>query len=512
MVCCMPDLPGYIRLFSCVEKGFAPARLRAEPSVLPPKPRGKRTLSEEREIVTMDKFKHDLLLRIVKLADALLLTVPFACCWYWYYASRISAPFYAKGNWLMIALYFVLYVMFGRVYDAFLMSMNRISEIVYSQTLAAMVSDGIMYIVIWLLTKHLPNVLPGLMAIAAQVLLSAFWAVNAHRWYFRTFPPQATAIIYDERRGILKLIDEYGLNGKYNVQCTASARECLLDMKMLAGMTVVFLSGVRSHDRNVIIKYCVANGIRVFVIPRIGDTIMSGAHPMHMFHLPMLCVQRYAAPPEYLFIKRALDIFLAGTALILLSPIFIATAFIIKAADGGPVFYRQCRLTKDGRKFFVLKFRSMQVDAEKDGIARLSTGSKDDRITPVGRFIRRYRVDELPQLLCILSGDMSIVGPRPERPEIAAEYEKDLPEFALRLQVKAGLTGYAQVYGKYNTTPYDKLQMDLMYIAHPSIIEDLKIMFATVKILFLPESSEGVAEGQTTAAGQARTELSERFL
>ena len=146
-----------------------------------------------------------------------------------------------------------------------------------------------------------------------------------------------------------------------------------------------------------------------------------------------------------------------------------------------------------------MKFRSMRVDAEKDGVARLSTGDKDDRITPVGHVIRKFRIDELPQLINILKGDLSICGPRPERPEIAAQYCEDIPEFALRLQAKAGLTGYAQVYGKYNTTPYDKLQMDLMYIAHPSIIEDIKIMLATVKILFVPESTEGISEGQTTA-------------
>ena len=177
----------------------------------------------------------------------------------------------------------------------------------------------------------------------------------------------------------------------------------------------------------------------------------------------------------------------------------IAVSIAIKAYDGGPVFYKQCRLTKDGKTFMVHKFRSMKVDAEKDGVARLSTGDKDDRVTPIGHFIRKVRLDELPQLLDILKGDMSIVGPRPERPEIAAQYEKELPEFALRLQAKAGLTGYAQVYGKYNTTPYDKLQMDLMYIAKPSFIEDLRIIFATIKILFMPESTEGISEGQTTA-------------
>lgn len=242
------------------------------------------------------------------------------------------------------------------------------------------------------------------------------------------------------------------------------------------------------------------------MIPRLGDVIMSGAHHMHMFHLPMLRVGRYMAQPEYLFIKRVSDIVISLIALVVLSPIFLVTSIAIKLTDHGPVFYKQVRLTKDGKEFKILKFRSMRVDAEKDGVARLSTGDKDDRITPVGKVIRACRIDELPQLINILRGELSIVGPRPERPEIAAQYCKEMPEFALRLQAKAGLTGYAQVYGKYNSTPYDKLMMDLMYIAHPGIAEDFKIMLATVKILFLPESTEGVAEGSTTAMGQGEAE------
>ena len=177
----------------------------------------------------------------------------------------------------------------------------------------------------------------------------------------------------------------------------------------------------------------------------------------------------------------------------------IVTAIAIKATDHGPVLYRQTRLTKDGKEFQILKFRSMWVDAEKNGGPRLSAGKADPRITPVGRFIRTVRIDELPQLLNIIKGEMSIVGPRPERPEIAAEYEKILPEFALRLQVPAGLTGYAQVYGKYNTPPNEKLQMDLLYISHASLWEDVQIIIATVKTLFTKESTEGIPEGQSTA-------------
>ena len=447
----------------------------------------------------MTRFKHDLILRIIKTLDAVLMTVPFALCWYSYYAKHIASPFYAKGDYLVVALFFVLFIIFGRVYDAFLMSMQRISEIVYAQFLAAAVSDFIMYIVIWLLSKHLPNILPGVAALIGQVILAAVWAYNAHHAYFKIFPPQATAVIYDTRQGTGKLIGKYGLDSKYKVVLTATADECIANLAMLDGVSTVFMSGIHSHDRNVILKYCVENNIGTFVIPRIGDTIMSGAYPMHMFHLPMLKVGRYHPQPEYLFIKRLLDIVISAVALVVLSPIFLITAIVIKATDHGPVFYKQIRLTKDGKEFGILKFRSMRVDAEKDGVARLSSGDHDDRITPVGKVIRACRIDELPQLLNILRGELSIVGPRPERPEIAAQYCEEMPEFSLRLQAKAGLTGYAQIYGKYNTTPYDKLVMDLMYIAHPSIVEDLKIMFATVKILFMPESTEGVSEGQTTA-------------
>ena len=447
----------------------------------------------------MTRFKHDLILRIIKIMDAVLMTVPFALCWYLYYAKHIASPFYAKGDYLVVALFFVLFVIFGRVYDAFLMSMQRISEIVYAQFLAAAVSDFIMYIVIWLLSKHLPNILPGVAALIGQVVLAAVWAYNAHHAYFKIFPPQATAVIYDTRHGMEKLIGKYGLDTKYKVVLTATADECIANLAMLDGVSTVFMSGIHSHDRNVILKYCVENNIGIFVIPRIGDTIMSGAYPMHMFHLPMLKVGRYHPQPEYLFIKRLLDIVISAVALVVLSPIFLVTAIAIKVTDHGPVFYKQIRLTKDGKEFGILKFRSMRVDAEKDGVARLSSGEHDDRITPVGRVIRACRIDELPQLLNILKGELSIVGPRPERPEIAAQYCEEMPEFSLRLQAKAGLTGYAQIYGKYNTTPYDKLVMDLMYIAHPSIVEDLKIMFATVKILFMPESTEGISEGQTTA-------------
>lgn len=447
-------------------------------------------------------------LRFIKLINPVIMTIPFVVCWMLYYQEKMwTQPFYRRGNWLMALLYILVYMVYGHIYDAFLVSLVRISELIYSQCLSAFITDAIMYIISWLLIRHLPAVWPLLLVLGAQILISAIWSTIVHQWYFNSFEAKQTVVVYDNREGVEQLLEEYGLDKKFHVKKVINTAECMQEkLENLSDTDVIFLCGVHSHERNVILKYCIANHISVYVIPRIGDVLMSGAKRMHMLHLPILMVERYNPRIEYLFIKRLFDVLLSGIALILLSPIFLITAIAVKVTDGGPVFYRQTRLTKDGKKFDVLKFRSMRIDAEKDGVARLSTGDKDDRITKVGHIIRKVRIDELPQLINILKGDMTIVGPRPERPEIAAQYEEILPEFALRLQVKAGLTGYAQVYGKYNTTPYDKLQMDLMYISKPSLLEDLRIIFATIKILFVPESTEGVEEGRNTAMEKQRVD------
>lgn len=443
-------------------------------------------------------FIREFLLRLLKLFNVVLITIPFAWGWFNYYAQHMALPFYDRGNWVVVALYAVLYMIFGRVYGGFWISLNRISESVYSQALAVMMTSGIMYVVTFLLERQLPNIWPVIAAFPVQLVLSGLWSMAAHVAYYILFPATKTIIVYDERQGMEKLIQDYGFEKKFTVIKTLTVEQCIANIDLLHNAQTVFVSGVHSHERNIILKYCVEHGIMMYLVPRIGDVLMSGAQQMHMFHLPMLRVGRYNPSPWHTIAKRTFDVVSAGALFLVISPLMLITAIAIKT-DGGPVFYKQRRLTQDGKEFDVLKFRSMRVDAEKDGVARLSTGDKDDRITKVGRFIRKVRIDELPQLLNIIGGSMSVVGPRPERPEIASQYVKEMPEFSLRLQAKAGLTGYAQVYGKYNTTPYDKLQMDLMYISNPSFWEDLRIIFATIKILFVPESTEGVAEGQKTA-------------
>ena len=232
---------------------------------------------------------------------------------------------------------------------------------------------------------------------------------------------------------------------------------------------------------------------RAYFVPKLSDVIVKGSEELNLFDTPMFLSRNHGIPLVERAVKRIFDIALSCVALVILSPVFLIVAIAIKVEDGGEVFYRQERCTVDGRRFWILKFRSMIEDAEKDGRPH-PAGEHDDRITRVGRVIRACRVDELPQLINIIRGEMSIVGPRPERVEHVQKYTEDIPEFIFRTKVKAGLTGMAQVYGKYNTTALDKLKYDLIYITNFSILLDLQIIFETLKILFQKESTEGFSE------------------
>ena len=256
----------------------------------------------------------------------------------------------------------------------------------------------------------------------------------------------------------------------------------------------VVICDICAKSRNDILKYCYARNIRTYVSPKISDIIIRSSESQHMFDTPMLMARNEGLTIESKVMKRLLDIIISLILLIITSPIMLLVAIAIKLEDHGSVFYKQERLTYGRKSFYIYKFRSMKENAEQDGKERLSQ-KDDDRITKVGHFIRATRLDEIPQFFNILKGDMSLVGPRPERPAIATKYEEAIPEFAYRLKVKAGLTGYAQVYGKYNTTAYDKLKLDLMYIQNYRISLDIEILMKTIQVIFTSDAAEGVEDG-----------------
>lgn len=430
---------------------------------------------------------------VVKMANIVLLMIPFLICWTLYYEPRTTTVGSKQVSVLVMIIFFLICYYFGQRLDCFRVSILQIRDVIFGEVLATMITDIIMYILIWMLSIHLPNLIPGLITWGGQCVIGVIWAYVMHQSYFSTHPPLRTIVIYDERMGMENLIHTYGLEKRFNIKTVYPVESIMDKLEVMEEFDAAFLCGIHSRERNIILKHCISHKIKLFMIPRIADVMMRGSEQIHMLYLPILKTQRYKPSIEYQIIKRTMDIVVSGIATIVLSPLFLITAIAVKS-DGGPAFYKQKRLTKDGKVFEILKFRSMRVDAEKYSGAVLSAGENDPRITKVGRIIRACRLDELPQLLNILKGDMSLVGPRPERPELQKEIEKEVPEFGLRLQAKAGLTGYAQVYGKYNTTFYDKLLMDLMYISKPSILEDFTIMLATVKILTSKESTEGVGE------------------
>ena len=407
-----------------------------------------------------------------------------------------------RYNYLVAIGYGVLLFWFNKTYNSYLFGYTRIRLLVFGQILSQLFSIVIVYVVISVSWSRFRSPLPFIPMLGIQLIFDMLWSYFANSYYCRLNPRRKTLLIYrnqlDKKRfGSIKgkpterlyeITDELQYDGSF------------VDLEeRLKGYDAVFVAGVNSKCRNGILKYCKENSVPGFFLPHVGDTIMQEAVHVQSFDSPVLYINRTVLSPEYAIIKRLFDIIASGTALILLSPLMLGIGLAIHFYDGGPVFYRQTRLTKDSKKFQMLKFRSMREDAEKDGVARLSTGDQDDRITPVGRFVRKVRLDELPQLWNIFTGDMSVVGPRPERPEIAEAYYEKMPDFRLRLQVKAGLTGYAQVYGKYNTEPYEKLEFDLLYIHHMNILTDLKLCFATFAILFMPESTEGITNGSVTA-------------
>ncbi len=474
----------------------------------------------------MKALTKDLLVRGMAVLHYAAMLLMFVGTWNTFYAAQLSTGGTDTRSLAVCVCYAVALLTLNRLYRVYKVGIVRVGEIVYSQVLADLVSLAMTYILACVLAMKLLNPLAGFGVAAVQGLFCAVWTLMANKLYFKIHKPKKTIIIYRNERDLQKLEEVRFFEKRWEIARTvqwneADAHDLPCDESNMNGASnadihqlidimkdyeAVFVSGVNATLRNGIVKYCVEANKPCFFVPHTGDVITAGATHIRSFAVPICRVRRCSPSPAFLFVKRAFDVAVSLTGIIVLSPFMLATAIAIKSYDHGPVLYRQVRLTKDGRQFKILKFRSMRTDAEKDGVARLAS-DHDDRITPIGKFIRAVRFDELPQLFNILLGDMSIVGPRPERPEIAEQYMKELPAFDLRLQVKAGLTGYAQVYGRYNTEPQDKLKMDLMYINNIGVMEDLKLMFATVRILFMKESTSGIADGQTTAS-KAETEKS----
>ncbi len=446
-----------------------------------------------------DRYKH-LLNLCANFVMLVMEAAMFALVWYQLYVPNLPKEdqFWRRGNWAVIGIYAMILFFFIRTFGGYRIGYLRISDICLSQILGILFANIIEYIQICMIANDYVNVGPIFLLTVAEIALILPGVFVVRYFYVRLYPPRKMIVIYGEHSPdeLIKKINSR--RDKYDVCATASAYmgyEALYT-KILEYEAVV-LCDLPTEIRNKILKFCYDQNKRTYITPKISDIIITGTERLHLFDTPLMLSRNQGLTIEQRFIKRTMDIVFSLAAIVITSPILLLIAIAIKCYDRGPVFYTQERLTRDREPFQIIKFRSMKVDSETSG-AQLAK-KDDDRITPVGKFIRRTHLDELPQIFNILKGDMSFVGPRPERQVIAEKYEEVVPEFRFRLKVKAGLTGYAQVYGKYNTTPYDKLKLDLTYIENYSAWLDLKLMLMTVKVIFQKENTEGVEKEQVTA-------------
>lgn len=455
--------------------------------------------------------KRDRYKRLISFCSAMvligILAAGFGFVWYTYYSEQIVFPYYRRGNWVLIGIYGMLVWLFFKAYGGFKLGYLKKTDMLYSQLISIMCVDFVAYLLISLIGRHFMRVAPMLALGGADFVFISLWTLITGRLYFMIYPPRKLIILYGSRQAAALVLKMSQRVDKYMICESVSISEPGDRIKeLILKYEGVIICDISAEERNDYLKFCYENSVRAYIAPKISDIIVRGADDIRLFDTPLLLCRNYGLDFEQRLLKRCFDIVFSLIAIVVFSPFMIAAAVLIKLHDGGPVLYRQKRLTLDGKPFDVLKFRSMVVDAEKQSGPVLASDD-DPRITPIGRFLRKVRLDELPQLFNILKGEMSIVGPRPERPELTEKYKEEMPEFEFRLKVKAGLTGYAQVTGVYDTVPYDKLKMDLMYIENYSFRMDMQIILMTIKtMLFPPKSNAETGEGIIKAESSKRKE------
>ena len=417
------------------------------------------------------------------------LTLSFVEIWNLNY---IESLFSNKGNYLVIFSFVFIFSVFSSLYGAFNIGIYRTHEIIYSFSLAAFVTDIVMYLELSLIARNLVDVAPMIVCFVYQVGTIFLLSFSANTIYFKLYSARKVLAVFgDDTKGLNFIKKMSIIPERFKVECGINAEHT--DMENIKNhinkYEAVAICDIDKEKQKEIISYCYAKQKRTYLLPDITDIILNNGYEIQISDTPVIMSRNRGLTIEQVIVKRFFDIVISALGIALLSPLMLGIAIAIKFDDGGPVFFKQNRVTENGKIFNIIKFRSMITDADKDGAKKAETD--DNRITKVGKVIRAFRLDELPQLFNILKGEMSVVGPRPERVENVYEYTNLHPEFDLRHRVKAGLTGYAQLYGKYNTSSEDKLNMDLIYIETYSFIKDLKLIILTIKVLFMRESTEG---------------------
>lgn len=425
---------------------------------------------------------------LCKLLLAVAVIFAFIGCWR---GSYEEAVYEYRGNYLVIFAYAVLFFVFAHLYSGFKIGTVRIHEVVYSLFLSLLLTNFIMYMILCLIARQLLEPAPLILTTLLQTALITVGVLASNSIYFSLYQARHILAVFGQDINDWNVIQKMcRIKERYVIDKGISISQGMEAVKReIDRYEAVLIGDLEKSAKNEVLRYTYATRKRIYLLPSVNDIIVNNSYQSQIFDTPVLICRNGGLSTEQQIIKRSMDILLSALGLILFSPIMLLTALAIKLCDGGRIFFKQNRVTQNGRIFNIYKFRSMAEGTDREGGLRAVCGDK--RITRVGRVIRPTRIDELPQLFNVLKGDMSLVGPRPERTENEHEYTRLYPEFGLRHRVKAGLTGYAQIYGKYNTSPQDKLNMDLIYIERYSVLLDVKLLVMTFKILFMRESTEG---------------------
>ncbi len=439
--------------------------------------------------------------RIVKFLSSAIIVVLeltlYVYVWMNYYNVNMTVAFWRRGNWLVAGEYLVLLLLLHRMYGGLKVGIYKYWNLVYSHMISIVGVNVFSYVQVVLFDKKMHNPTALIVMTFVDLILVMVWAGAFKKLYVFLFPKKRLLLVYG-KKPMFHLMNRIGTReDKYEIALTVPIN-CGIEkiVKQAEDYDGVIIGDIAARARNQLLKLCYEKNIRSYTVPKISDILLRSSVELNIFDSPLYLSRNIDGLAwDQKVVKRIEDVVIAFILLVLTSPFFLFIAIAIKCTDRGPVFYMQNRLTIGGKVFQIYKFRTMIVDAEKKS-GPVKAGERDPRILPVGRFLRATRLDELPQLINILKGDMSLVGPRPERPELAKTITKHIPEFSYRLKVKAGLTGYAQIHGRYCTTSYDKLKLDLTYIRNYSILLDLKLILMTPKVLFMKESTDGFEEGK----------------
>ncbi len=443
---------------------------------------------------------------LLKLISSVIIVLIHTSMFYYtlfYGYNKILAAPLDTGGYLMIALYAAGITAVFNIMGALRVGYNKQFNIILSHIISIIFVNILAYLQLSLIHRAFLPVRYIVLMTVAEIVVSVVWTLIVFALNKKYVPITDLLLVYGDKKAesivykILEREDQYRIcESVFYKEKTALNSDNLDSVKeRMLNYKAVIIFQIKSSIRNDLLKFCYENNIEVFLPPRISDIIVRGADDLTQFDSPLLVCKNCSLSATQRFFKRMFDILISLTGIILSSPIMLISALLIKIYDGGPVIYKQKRVTVNEKVFDIYKFRSMIQNAEKNN-AVIPATDNDPRITPVGRVLRKLRIDELPQLFNIIKGDMSFVGPRPERIEHHEAYTKQIPEFPFRNKVKAGLTGYAQVMGKYNTSPYDKLLLDLIYIQNFSFLLDFRLILLTVKIVFMKESTEGFKNKQ----------------